>query len=486
VSYQADVEAVRLARQSRGAPARSWAGRIAVRDVLDVILRMGAGDTAVHDDPAAHAAAALLDAPAFCYGGEVFLGSPAPPFGPTLPEVLRHELVHVAQVQNARSTGQIDPPHQAEREAIRLCRDNIAHFEVACGASPDRFYFWNPDGHCIMTQLGLNSALDDLGHKGRLMNVALSSGELGRMMTWMPLNNCTEDIDWGNFSSHVGLGLGDPLGAIADFLVSAFRNSSPVTNYVAHRCAAFIKGDQIKHFMISLDEDPYDAYRNCIRHIKFSSVHAWTHFKEAFHHGFGATLRFEEENELERETAEKIKYSLGVSRHAHGGHRLPDRKSADATRGDHTGHGTGAKIFAVGKSELLPHEYDTAFSKAQHYLGAACHTLQDSFSPAHTLRDFTNEHIILSLYAYDKANQHKSKDQSWEHWCAVPGGPGWLGHEWYDRWIHEQKLAKMAVRATKDLIFTVMDYAINYPKHEHRFTRELDNTLIRHAQFSRG
>lgn len=84
----------------------------------------------VHRDRAAHVAARQVGAAAFVLGDRVFLAElPAD----RIDAVLRHELVHLAQVSLARRTGVVAPPALAEREALAIADLPLAR-SVAHGA----------------------------------------------------------------------------------------------------------------------------------------------------------------------------------------------------------------------------------------------------------------------------------------------------------------------------------------------------------------
>ncbi len=94
----------------------------------------------VHEDQAARAAAGLLGAAGFVHGNRIFLGDvPAE----CRESVLRHELVHLAQVQLAARTGCIALAAAVEGEAVRLSRQPAAAM-VEHGADPARLhaFFW--------------------------------------------------------------------------------------------------------------------------------------------------------------------------------------------------------------------------------------------------------------------------------------------------------------------------------------------------------
>lgn len=96
----------------------------------------------VHSDRAAHEAAAKLGVPAFVLSGHIFLGD----MSPNIREpVLRHELVHLAQVQLARQTGRIAPSAKVEQEAEDISALPVA-LPAQFGAHPHQAHpiFWVP------------------------------------------------------------------------------------------------------------------------------------------------------------------------------------------------------------------------------------------------------------------------------------------------------------------------------------------------------
>jgi hypothetical protein len=326
------------------------------------------------------------------------------------------------------------------------------------GLSP--LFAWNPDGHCMTTGIALTAALTALNLSGRLKGLGVTQWFMEKMMAWMPLNNCCEDVDWGNFSDKIP---GDPLGKAADGIVSRFgATSSPLVNYMAHDCAIALKGDQIKHFMISLDEGAVGAYFTSARHIKDSCRQAWDHFNEAFPRRTGWL------GSLEGKWLELKETHLG------------DAKVASVMRDYIEKHGsdTAGAILGVAGAYLLEGDPQSDFQKGQHFLGAALHTLQDSFSPAHTFRNPSNRHLIEDVYSYDKSNQEDKNPQ-----CSLvivrSGDDGWPGHKIYDRWFWDNQtrlLRQDAQTASKELIMCVID---NVHKREGDFLRELDNTLFK-------
>jgi hypothetical protein len=90
----------------------------------------------VHDDAASRRAAGLLGARGFVRHNRIFLG-PVP--AEQREAVLRHELVHLAQVQVALRTGHISSLFSIEQEADAISSLPAAR-PVRCGASPHLTY----------------------------------------------------------------------------------------------------------------------------------------------------------------------------------------------------------------------------------------------------------------------------------------------------------------------------------------------------------
>lgn len=90
----------------------------------------------VHDDAAAHEAARLLGAAGFVLRDRIFLADI--PTGQR-ESVLRHEFVHLAQVQIALRTSRVAPPDSIEHEAEAIGALPVAS-PVRCGASPRQMH----------------------------------------------------------------------------------------------------------------------------------------------------------------------------------------------------------------------------------------------------------------------------------------------------------------------------------------------------------
>jgi hypothetical protein len=135
-------------------------------------------------------------------------------------------------------------------------------------------FAWNPDGHSLMTSAALAAALEA---RGRLGQLGISRWFLDKMTAWMPLNNCSEDVEYAN---------------VADYVPGAKSTAQWIetnwgSNAVAHSCAVLLGGDQVKHFMCSIGENPRDTFYRSDGHIRTSAKLAWEWFSQAFPSGPG-------------------------------------------------------------------------------------------------------------------------------------------------------------------------------------------------------
>ena len=88
---------------------------------------------------------------------------------------------------------------------------------------------------------------------------------------------------------------------------------------------------------------------------------------------------------------------------------------------------------------------------AQKHLARALHTLQDSFSPAHTLRD-TQSLVISEIFAWDAYNKNEHEDDRYY-------GGHWAGHGGMDKPEHNELtryLEYKAYEASRDLTVAVL------------------------------
>jgi hypothetical protein len=223
---------------------------------------------------------------------------------------------------------------------------------------------------------------------------------LGRLSSMAFLDQC-QDITLGNAVPTIG----------------NFLGHVPILGLPLRRvgiCGAEVPGGQVTHFMRDQGQDKHVAYKLSFEQIWNTSCRAWALFKAAFpppeqppHHG---VLGF----------FEKVYDYSPVGLAVHG---IKD---------------------AVHEGEKLDAEW---------HLGRALHTLQDSFSPAHTQRLFTEPWTILDIYEYSTTNRDPQP--------VFPGHPTmhWPGHTALD---HpgtnpvSQRLRAEAERASTELVSAVL------------------------------
>lgn len=128
-----------LLLQSQGVDGRDYLSREA-RQWLDGLGPQLPKRFWVHQDTASDQVAGLLGTAGFVRHNRIFLGKVLPE---QLESVLRHELVHLAQVQLALQTGCVAPGNLIEHEANALVGLPVA-LPVRYGASPYRIYpiYW--------------------------------------------------------------------------------------------------------------------------------------------------------------------------------------------------------------------------------------------------------------------------------------------------------------------------------------------------------
>jgi hypothetical protein len=137
------TEMRRLLLQSRGTPLLDALSSVDVGDQVRSLALTDFRTVTVHRDQAAHMALERMGIQACCFGERIYLGSRVGrPGRPSLRDVLRHELVHVAQVQRAKRTGNISDRALIEAEAEKLgSLDNP--LKVQEGACAEEIYsFW--------------------------------------------------------------------------------------------------------------------------------------------------------------------------------------------------------------------------------------------------------------------------------------------------------------------------------------------------------
>jgi hypothetical protein len=232
------------------------------------------------------------------------------------------------------------------------------------------------------------------------------------------------------------LTLGNLVPTVGDFLGHLPLMGGPLRDVGV--CGVEVPGGQITHFMRDQHgpgADPHRAYFLSYRQIEQTAIRAWELFRKAFpppepehhHHGFLGAL----------ETA--YDYTAGM---------------------------------AVKGVKAVAHEAEKL--DAEYHLGRALHTLQDSYSPAHTLRFFGEPWTLLDIFAYDLQNR--------EPHPGFPGHPekDWPGHSVLDHPNTNSvspKLRDQSQVASADLIVAVLG---NLFTDRGAFYGELKNVLWRH------
>ncbi|HVS37768.1 MAG TPA: hypothetical protein VMS17_19555 [Gemmataceae bacterium] len=179
-------------------------------------------------------------------------------------------------------------------------------------------------------------------------------------------------------------------------------------------CGVDVPGGQVAHFMADSGQAKADAYKAAVDRIREESAHSWEWFRKGFpekqpehhHHGFFGGL-------LDA-VAEYNPVTLAYK---------------------------GAKEV-VEEVEIL--------DGARH-LSRALHALQDSFSPAHTLRHGESL-VIQEIFAWDPYNKGKHDDDKYY-------GGYWPGHHTMDMVHHNdltRSLEQSAKEASRDLIVAVV------------------------------
>jgi hypothetical protein len=417
-------DALRLARQSRGVPIRRLRLSGQVRKVVNGFLEVGNGDVLIHHDHAACAAAALLGAHAFCYHGRVFLGPTIDtPVGPTLAQALAHELVHVAQVCGALRTGRVDSMPEVEREALRLAGGAKTSFDVRCGASPDECYGWSSHGHAELTSLGLAAAFADLVGFG----YTYFFKQAAKYYSWL--------YSYGQTSGGMAISDGANAGidqAFTEHYDPTLTSSDIDGTNTRRDVAAAVPNSPVANFDIAklLVDLPAIVVNEDV-HLGNIPGHG-----ETFEPGRSQVRHFMRSNESISSTE-----ALYASREYMQDHLVKSWTSfAEALRDPHGFWENVGNLFADSQGGR-----GFAFRDARKNLGAALHTIQDSYAPGHVERMFGTE-IIVRVNIWDKDNQDADPSRNWD------------GHHAYDE--PENKTAKphywSARLATAECIFTVL------------------------------
>jgi hypothetical protein len=167
-------------------------------------------------------------------------------------------------------------------------------------------------------------------------------------------------------------------------------------------CSVEIVGGQIAHFMRDLHEDQRLAYRSSVLRIRKACVRARRGFREAF------------------------------------------PQAQDRTFGDDLRLGLGRFLSAIREGAGL-----SVWYRGVNDLSMALHTLQDSYSPAHTKRE-DGTFVIRGIYRWDDANKHPNPHAE----------PPWPGHKAYDDPEHNSyttDLDYQATRATRHLLRVIFE-----------------------------
>jgi len=283
-------------------------------------------------------------------------------------------------------------------------------------------FAWSWTAHHELTVAALGGAMSALQARGVLAKLKRTAADFQSSLSslWF-MDNC-QDITLGNAVPTVATGL-----THVPLIGTPLRQ--------AGICGVEVPGGQITHFMRDHGQDKHAAYKLSFDQIWNTSCRAWSLFKSAYpepppehhHHGLLGVLE---------KVYEYSPVGLAVK---------------------------GVKAV-VHEGEKLGGEY---------YLGRALHTLQDSFSPAHTQRVFGEPWTILDVYEYSMENRNPHP--------GFPGHPGldWPGHAPLD---HPKtnpvspKLRDQALVASQDLITAVLG---NLFRDQGSFVGELRSVLYR-------
>jgi hypothetical protein len=139
ISAFSDISVCQLMAQSKAIPARELPA-----DVQQMIGRargLGVAQVCIHDDMFSNELSRRLGVRACCYGKHIYLGTSINSLNhEALLQVLKHEFVHIVQVQRGLATGRYAYTSVLEREADTLDILRDPYFEVRYGAAADRFY----------------------------------------------------------------------------------------------------------------------------------------------------------------------------------------------------------------------------------------------------------------------------------------------------------------------------------------------------------
>ncbi|MBI1832097.1 MAG: hypothetical protein HYR84_11675 [Planctomycetes bacterium] len=279
---------------------------------------------------------------------------------------------------------------------------------------------WNPIGHWMITGFARDRAIADLRAGGSLGSLLLNPADLEGKMVTLPMMDCKEDLTLANM---IGLGQ-EAIEYVAEKGVEAanwlrdhttHRPHLHVPTAIGYVCGAeLVSGGQVAHFMRDEKQTPWQAFWISFEHIRSHCKGAWK--------------------------------CLNIA--------LPLRR----------GGILGAIINEVQRE--VQDFREVAFQAGMSDLGAALHTLQDSFSPAHTLRDGSGR-FVENVFNWSLDNRHSDP--------AI----NWPGHSTLDGWQYNgltQTRTAEACEASRAVIVTIFEQ-LHQP--EGVFLRAIEGTLFR-------
>jgi hypothetical protein len=337
---------------------------------------------------------------------------------------------------------------------------------------------WASDGHIIITKEGLRRAVAKIADN-KMRSLGTSKFVLKKMMSMLALYNTSEDVEWCNINGIVEDGLKIPVTGIANLFPEP-----DLTDPHRFSCRVAIGGDQITHFMQSHDVPSSPSYLRSKKQIADYTKEAWEYMNEAFAGHPNRFLKIVKTGIMEFQNLNLFDKVVGGSALWTMEHKGGEKALVPLS--------WAAKGIYETISEASPLNLVTSrgrqFNSGTHKLGRALHTMQDSFGPAHCMRDENNPKIIRYLYKYDHENKTPSNvvqpppRQRWQKdalgrknlirqkkqkprktfvdTASIPGDGGWPGHVIYDDWDYNQwtrDLKDLAVEATEDWIFCVLN-----------------------------
>jgi hypothetical protein len=179
------------------------------------------------------------------------------------------------------------------------------------------------------------------------------------------------------------------------------------------KCGIEVPGGQVAHFMADTGQPKAEAYDKAYARIRKETFEAWEWFRKGF-----------PENKPQ---------------HHHGGVLGVLEKVAEYNP---------VTLAYKGVKEVVE---ETEILNAQKHMARALHTLQDSFSPAHTLRDVQSL-VIQEIFPWDPYNKDEHDNDRYY-------GGHWAGHAAMDKPEHSdltKYLEYKAYEASRDLTVAVL------------------------------